>query len=411
MFSALKHRNFRLYLAGQSVSLIGTWMQQLATSWLVYRMTSSPLWLGISTFSTQIPMFVFGLFGGVYVDRVNRHRLLFWTQALAAVQALILAVLALYGVLNLAEIIGLNLVLGIVNAVDMPARQAFVVELVDRRDLSNAIALNSSVMNGTRLVGPAIAGLTIGIFGEGACFLLNALSYVAVLVALGLMVVTPRKLKASKDNVWESLKDGFSATFGNPSIRVILSLIAFMSMFGMPYMTLFPALAAKVPGGGAHTLGWIASTGGLGALVGSIYLARKGSALLGRVIGVSSLTFGLFVILLSQAHAFGWMLACVFFTGLGIMLQASAGNTVIQTLVEDEKRGRVMSFFSFSILGIAPFGSLLIGAAAQKLGLESTLLLSGVLCVAGALVFMQKAKGINQRVSEKDRSIPSRGSE
>jgi len=401
MFSSLKHRNFRIYVAGQFVSLIGTWMQQLATSWMVYRLTHAPVWLGISMFSSQIPMFALGLFGGVYVDRVNRHKLLMWTQSLSAVQALALAVLTFTHLINLYELIGLNLVLGTIKAFDMPARQTFVVELIsaDREDLPNAIALNSSVMNGTRLIGPAIAGLTIGLFGEGVCFLLNALSYLAVLVALMMMRVERSKLKIPHGKLIESFRDGYHAAFKNEVIRTILLLLAFLSLVGMPYMTLLPAIAGQIPGGGASTLGMITGTGAAGALLGALYLARKGSPILGRVAAVSGIIFSVALIALGFTQRIELVLFLSFFAGLGMLLEMSSCNTMIQAMVPDEKRGRVMSFFTFSLLGVAPFGSLLIGAVAQRIGIEQTLLLNGGLSLVGALVFLKHSERINQRIS------------
>lgn len=400
MFSSLRHRNYRLYIGGQFVSLIGTWMQQLATSWMVYRMTNAPIWLGISMFSAQIPMFALGLFGGVFVDRVNRRKLLMWTQSLSAIQALILAVLTLAHWITLHELIGLNLVLGTINAFDMPARHAFVVEMIeDRRDLPNAIALNSSVMNATRLIGPAIAGAAIGLFGEGVCFMLNSLSYVAVLIALMLMHVPRRDRRRSEDSLLESMRQGLKAVTSSDAIRTVLILLAFMSLVGMPFLTLLPALAARVPGGGARTLGLLTGTGAAGSLLGALYLARKGSPILGRVIAASGLIFSTFLIVLSFMSRIEWMLVCVFFAGMGMLLQMSCSNTIIQAMVSDEERGRVLSFFNFSLLGVAPFGSLLIGSVAQRLGLDRAFLICGILCLVGALVFARRADQINRRIA------------
>ena len=376
-------------------------MQQLATSWMVYRMTSSPLWLGISTFSSMIPMFLLGLFAGVFVDRMNQHRVLLWTQSLAAVQALILATLTFTGKINLAELITLNIALGVINCFDMATRQAFVVQMLDdRRDLPNAIALNSTVMNGTRLIGPALAGVAISLLGEGWCFLLNSLSYVAVLFALLVMKVPSQAHHHEGQKLIGSLKAGFEFAFKNPTIRGVLLLLSFMSMFGMPFTTLFPALAERVPGGGAKALGLITGTSAAGALLGAIYLTRQhGKPLLGRLIGFAGLTFSTFLILLAGTKTYALLLPCIFMTGGGMMLMLACGNTVMQYLVKDDMRGRVMSFFNFSLLGIVPFGSLLMGAVAQRIGVVPSLYASGTICLIGSVIFLGHGTRINIHIA------------
>lgn len=376
-------------------------MQQLATSWMIYRMTSSPLWLGISAFSSMIPMFLLGLFAGVFVDRMNQHRVLIWTQSLAALQAVVLAVLAFTGKITLVELISLNIALGVINCFDMATRQAFVVRMLDdKRDLPNAIALNSTIMNGTRLIGPALAGFAISLFGEGWCFLLNALSYVAVLIALLVMKVPKQTPRHEGAKLMHSLKAGFDFAFKNPTIRNVLLLLSFMSMFGLPYNTLFPALAGRVPGGGANTLGMITGTAAAGAMLGAIFLARqKGTPLLGKIIGYSSLTFSIFLILLANTKSYIFMLPCLFMTGGGMMLMLACGNTVMQFLVKDEMRGRVMSFFNFSLLGIVPFGSLLMGAIAQRIGVVPSIYVNGAVCLIGSIVFLQHGTTINTHIA------------
>lgn len=403
MFNALRHRNFRLYLSGQFVSLIGTWMQQLATSWMVYRLTHSPLWLGISMFSSQIPMFIFGWMSGVLVDRANKRRLLVWTQSLSAIQALALAALTLTGRINLTELIGLNLVLGCINAVDMPARQAFVIQMIAKKDdLANAIALNSSVMNGTRLIGPAIAGFTIAAFGEGPCFLLNALSYIAVIIALMAMQIEREPRLGQEENFFESLRTGLHAAFDDPPIRVMLIYLAYVSLMGLPYNTLFPALATRVDGGGANALGGITAAAGLGALTGAMYLARRRNVEgLGRVAGRATVAFSLGLIAIAWSTPFVLTLLCIFVTGLSMMLLLASGNTVIQTLVEDDKRGRVMAFFSFALLGTAPFGSLFMGWLAQRIGIPWALTFCGGMCLMGGLGYVLRTPRLNGYV-EKD---------
>jgi MFS family permease len=397
MFSALRHRNFRLYVSGQSVSLIGTWMQQLATSWIVYRLTSSPLWLGISMFSTQLPTSLFGWMAGVLVDRVNKQKLLLWTQVLAGVQALLLAILTLTGRINLAEIIAMNLVLGCVNAVDMPLRQSFVIQLIgSREDLPNAIALNSSVMNGTRLIGPALAGATIAAAGEGICFLLNALSYVAVVAAITMMSFPESESGADRpDDTAEdwikSLRAGVRTAFAPGPIRPMLIFLAFVSLTGMNYNTLFPALAIRVNAtGGAAALGAVTSASGLGALAGALYMARrKGTHGLADLSGRAACVFGLALGAVAWVRSYPVLLVAVFAAGLSLLLILAGGNTLIQTSVEDSKRGRVMSIFSFSLLGVAPFGSLLMGWLAEHLGLTAALALNGALCIVGGAYYLR----------------------
>ena len=401
MLPALKHRNYKIYLSGQFVSLIGTWMQQLAMSWMVYKLTNSAFWLGVSAFSAQIPMFLFGLFAGVIVDYVDRHKLLIWTQSLSALQAFTLAALTLSGKINLTELIILDFTLGTINCFDITGRQSFVVQMIkNKSDLPNAIALNSSIVNMTRLIGPAIAGAMIATVGEGMCFLINGISYIAVLIALFSINVDKLKKKRFEiKKIFTNIIDGYHATFDNPSIRSVLIFVAFMCFFGTPYITVFPALAKTIPNGGAHTLGWISAATGLGSLVGALYLAnRKGPPDLGGIIAFGGLNLGVFLIMLSRMSTLPLMLVCVFMTGMGMMLQLSSTNTVIQTLADDEKRGRVMSFLTLALFGSAPFGSLLMGSMAQHLGLHTTFLINGIICVIGAYLFIRRAPGINAQI-------------
>lgn len=401
MFPALKHRNYKIYLSGQFVSLIGTWMQQLAMSWMVYRLTNSAFWLGVSGFSSQIPMFIFGLFAGVIVDHVDRHKLLIWTQSLSALQAFALAALTFSGKINLTELIILNFSLGMINCFDITGRQSFVVQMIKKReDLPNAIALNSSVVNMTRLIGPAIAGAAIASVGEGMCFLLNGISYIAVLIALFSIKVDKVKKKTfNVHKIFESIKDGYHSTFDNPSISAVIVFVAFISFFGTPYINVLPALAASMPNGGAHTLGWISAATGLGSLVGALFLAyRKGPPDLGAIIAFGGLNVGTFLIVLSRVHSLPFVLVSVFMTGLGMMLQMSSTNTIIQTLVEDDKRGRVISFLTLGLFGTAPFGSLLMGSMAEHMGLATTFLINGSICLVGAYLFIKQATKINSHI-------------
>lgn len=402
MFNALRHRNFRLYLSEQFVSFVGTWMQQLATSWMVYRMTDSALWLGISTFSSLIPTFLFGLFAGVLVDRWNHQKIMIITQSLAAVQSLTLALLTLSGHITLTELIGLNLFLGTVTCFDNATRQAFVVRMLDdKKDLPNAIALNSSVMNSTRLIGPAIGGRAIGLIGEGYCFLLNFVSYLAVLIALLLMKVpVKQKIVDNSKSLVQDLKAGFQSAFGDHSIRSLLLFVPFMSLFGIPYNTIFPLLVKKVGEGHAEALGYMTGAAAAGSLVAGMGLAkRKGPPELGKLMAGASVAFSVFVILLSFGQSYWQLLPCIFITGMSIIFMLASGNTVIQYLVKDEMRGRVMSFFTFTLMGVVPFGSLLLGAVAQKIGTGPALIFNGSVCLVGSLLFSRQAGQINAQVA------------
>lgn len=376
-------------------------MQQLAMSWMIYRLTNSAFWLGIAGFASQIPMFLFGLFAGVIVDHVDRHKLLIWTQTFSALQAFTLAALTFSGKITLTQLIILNFTLGIINCFDITGRQSFVIQLIkDKKDLPNAIAINSSIVNMTRLIGPAIAGATIASVGEGMCFLLNGFSYIAVLLALfHIKVDKVKKLQFNVKKIFENINIGYHSTFDNPSISAVIIFVAFTCFFGTPYINLIPALAAKLPNGGAHIFGWISASTGLGSLVGALYLSyRKGPPDLGGIIGIGALNMGFFLVLLSRVHNLGLVLFAVFMIGLGMMLQLSSTNTVIQTLVEDDKRGRVISFLTLALFGTSPFGSLLMGSMAEHLGLEKTFFINGIICFIGALFFIKKSTKINAHI-------------
>lgn len=403
MFPALKHRNYKIYLSGQFVSLIGTWMQQLAMSWMVFRLTKSAFWLGVSGFSSQIPMFIFGLFAGVIVDHVDRHKLLIWTQSLSALQAFVLAALTFSGKITLTELIILNFTLGCINCFDITGRQSFVIQMVkSREDLPNAIALNSSVVNMTRLIGPAIAGAAIAAVGEGMCFLLNGVSYIAVLIALfSIKVDKVKRLKFNINKIFDHITVGYHSAFDNQAISSVILFVAFISFFGSPYINVFPALAASLPNGGAHTLGYISAATGLGSLIGALYLAyRKGPPDLGGIIAFGGLNMGAFLVVLSFVHVLPLILVCVFMTGMGLMLQMSSTNTIIQTLVADDMRGRVISFLTLGLFGTAPFGSLLMGTMAEHMGLSRTFLINGLFCLAGSYFFIKRASSINSHIIE-----------
>lgn len=403
-FPALQHKDYRIYISGQFISLLGTSMQQLAMSWMIFKLTNSPMWLGIAGFSAQLPVFIFGLFAGVIVDHVNRYKLLLLTQILACVQAFILAALTFSGKITLTQLIILDFTLGTINAFDLTTRQAFIVQIVkSKKDLPNAIAINSSVNNLTRLIGPAFAGLMIATVGEGMCFLINGFSYVGVISALLFLKVAPHVPKEfHRKKIISSLKVGYEATFKNESIRNILMFLAFISLFGIPYTTFFPAIAAKVPNGGANALGWITSCVGVGSFISALYLSnRKGQPTLAKVVAGSGIAFSLFLIILSRLDNFQFILFSVFTTGLTMMLQLASSNTMIQSTVDDDKRGRVLSFFNVSLLGMAPFGSLLMGFSAEHLGLHTALLINGIICLIGATYFLKKAGKIDDYVRMK----------
>jgi len=398
IFRALRHRNFRLFFIGQGISLIGTWMQQIAMIWLVYRLTNSVFLLGFVGFTSQIPTFLVGSFAGVIADRTNRQRVLIITQTLAMLQALMLGILALTGSITVWEIILLSTFLGLINAFDVPTRQSFLSEMVERKeDLGNAIALNSSMFNSARLIGPAIAGILISIIGEGYCFLLNALSFIAVIISLMLIKVKPRPKIPHRAGIVEGLKEGLSYAWRFKPIRNILMLLSLMSVIGMPYTVLMPVFARDILHGGSHTLGFLASSAGLGALTGALYLAsRKNVVGLGRWISYASGIFGVGLLLLSFSKTLWLALIVLYFIGFGMMVQMASSNTIIQTIVDDDKRGRVMSFYTMAFLGMAPIGSLLAGSLASKIGTPSTILISGIVCILGAIIFMKELPAIRR---------------
>ena len=401
MVRALRHRNYRLFFAGQSISLIGTWMTRIATSWLVYRLTRSALLLGLVGFAGQIPSFLLAPLAGVLVDRWNRHRLLVVTQILAMLQSAALAWLTLAGVINIWHVLLLSLFQGAINAFDMPARQAFVVEMVERReDLANAIALNSSMVNAARLLGPSIGGVVIAAVGEGWCFFIDAVSYLAVIASLLLMhlALRPRAAPAGA-RVLPQLREGWAYVAGSAPIRSILLLLALVSLVGMPYTVLMPIFASTILHGGPHTLGFLMAATGVGALLGALVLANRRTVLgLGKVIPAMAGLFGAGLIGFSLSRSLWLSLVLLLVTGLGFMVQMAASNTLIQTLVDDDKRGRVMGFYLMAFMGTAPFGSLLAGALAHRIGAPYTLLLGGCGCIAGALWFASLLPKLRERV-------------
>ena len=390
MLRALGHRNYKLFFSGQSVSLVGTWMTRIATSWLVYRLTGSSLLLGVVGFAGQIPSFLLAPFAGVLVDRWNRHRLLVITQVLAMLQSLALAILAITNTIKISHLIWLSVLQGVINAFDMPARQAFVVEMIERReDLPNAIALNSSMVNAARLVGPSAGGVIIAAVGEGWCFMIDAVSYLAVIASLLAMRVAPRALKEVRDgNILRQLREGWTYASRFAPIRDTLLLLALVSLVGMPYTVLMPVFANQVLRGGPNTLGLLMAASGVGALAGAVFLASRKSVLgLGTYIPLTAAAFGAGLVAFSFSRTLWVSMLLMVVTGLGFMVQMAASNTVLQTIVDEDKRGRVMSFYTMAFMGTAPFGSLLAGGVAASIGTPRTLMLGGVGCVLGAIWF------------------------
>ena len=400
LIRALRYRNYRLFFGGQGISLIGTWMTRVATGWLVYRLTDSALLLGIVSFASQIPAFVLSPLAGVLVDRWNRHKALVVTQILAMIQSLLLAILALTGVIRVWHVIALNLFQGFINTFDIPLRQSFVIEMVeDKKDLSNAIALNSSMFNGARLIGPSLAGLLIAWVGEGYCFLADGLSYIAVIAALLAMKIKPRDTIPGNGHVLEGLKEGYNYAFGFAPIKAILFLIGLVSFVGFPYLILMPVFARDLLHGGPNTLGFLMGAVGMGALCGAVYMAsRKTVVGLGKVMAVSVIIFGIGIILFSLSRNFYLSLVLLLFTGFGMMVQMASANTLLQTIVEDDKRGRVMSFYAMAFMGMTPFGSLLAGSLADKIGAPATNIIGGAFCILGAVIFARNLPRLRQMV-------------
>ena len=386
---ALVHRNYRLFLLGQGISLIGTWMQQVAMSWLLYRLTASPFLLGLISFSSQIPSLFLSPLAGVAADRWNRHRALLVTQFLAMIQAvLVLVVIHSEGEI-VWKLVGLGFFLGLINAFDMPLRQSFLVEMVPDRDLlGNAIALNSSIVNGARLVGPALAGLMIARWGESACFLLNAVSYVAVLLALLGMRDFPARVKPPRGKILTRLKEGLVYAFGFAPLRALLLLLSVISFMAMATGVLMPVFAKDILHGDAHTQGLLMGASGVGALGAALYLASRSSVLgLGRAIFLAATMFGVFQIALSYSTRLWLSLLILIVYGFCMMLTMASVNTLIQTITDEDKRGRVMSLYAVAFTGMAPIGSLFGGGMAARFGAPMTVRICGGLCILAALVF------------------------
>ena len=385
---AFRHRNYRLFFGGQTISLVGTWMQTVAQSWLVYRLTGSAVLLGFVGFASQIPVFLMAPIGGSVADRYNRHRIIVITQTSAMLLAFVLSVLTLTGLVQVWHIFTLAAMLGLVNAFDIPTRQAFVVDMVGREDLINAVALNSSMINGARMIGPALAGVLVASVGEGWCFLANGVSYVAVIAGLMMMKTAARPHTLPDDSAFASIIEGFRYVRHTGPVRALLLMLGLVSLMGMPYAVLMPIFADEILHGGPRGLGLLMGAAGFGALVGALVLvAKKGIRGLGYWVAFAATGFGLSLILFSLSRTFWLSAALLLPAGFCMMIGLASSNTLIQSLVPDKLRGRVMAVYSMMFMGMAPFGSLLAGALAHRLGAPGTVAFGGLACITGALVF------------------------
>ena len=392
MVRAFRHRNFRLYFGGQSISLIGTWVQQIALGWTIYQLTHSSFLLGLVSFAGQLPLFIVTPFAGVLVDRFNRHRTLIATQILSMLQAFALTLVVFTHALQVWNLIALNVFAGLILAFDLTSRQAFIVEMVGSgRDLPNAVALNAFVINGGRMLGPAIAGLLLTIVSPAVCFLVNAISYVPVIAALLFMRVDEYVPPANQAGPLRELIDGVRYSMGFAPIRVVLLLVGLVSLLGMPYAVLMPIFAAEVLHGGPHTLGLLMTAPGIGALVGTVYLASRKTILgAGVRIAAGAIIFGLGLCIAGLTHNVAVALIGLGCAGLGLIVQLATSNTALQTIVDDDKRGRVMSLYTMAFMGMAPFGSILGGALAHRIGVLATFVIGGAASIVGALLFAMK---------------------
>ncbi len=400
MLRALRYKNYRLFFGGQIVSLMGTWMTSTATSWLVYRLTGSALLLGLVGFCSQMPAFILLPFAGLVVDRVNRRKLLLITQILSMIQSFALAILTLGHWITMPWLLVLSAFQGLINAFDMPGRHSFVVEMIeDKKDLGNAIALNSSLFNMARLLGPAIGGMIIAAWGEGWCFLIDGFSYVAVILALLALVVKPHPVSQKSGNALTQFKEGWQYAAKSKPIRSMIGLLALVSLMGVPYTVLMPVFAKTILGGGPHTLGFLMAAIGAGALLGALWLAARQSVRgLARVILYATAAFGVGLIAFSFSHTLWLSLILLVMVGCGFMLQSASSNTILQTIVEDDKRGRIMSLFVMAFMGTVPFGSLLAGSLSQSLGAPNTLRIGGLCCIAGFFWFNKQLPEIRKSI-------------
>ncbi|HEY0461296.1 MAG TPA: MFS transporter [Pyrinomonadaceae bacterium] len=388
MFRALKHRNYQYFFVGQLLSLIGTWMQSVAQAWLVYRLTGSTVLLGLISFSGQIPVFLLATVGGAIADKYNRQRILQITQTMAMILASILTILTLTETIQVWHIFVLAALLGLANAFDIPTRQAFIVDIVRRADLTNAIALNSSMFNGARIVGPAVAGILVATVGEGWCFGINALSYIAVLTGLFLITINAQKKVPLPGSAISNIVEGFRFVAKTSPVRSLLLLLGMVSLMGSPYAVLMPIFADQILKGGASGLGILMGASGVGALAGALALAaRKSLKGLGRWIAAASAGFGTCLILFSFSRSFWLSAAFLVPAGFAMMIQMAASNTLVQSMVPDNLRGRVMAVYSMMFMGMAPLGAMFAGTVATHIGAPYTVAIGGAVCIVAAVIF------------------------
>ncbi len=398
---ALRHRNFRLFFTGQLISLIGTWMQTIAQSWLVYRLTGSSALLGSVNFAAQIPVFLLSPVGGVVADRYSRHRIVIATQATSMLLAAVLAALTLSKHIQVWEIFALSALLGVVNAFDIPARQSFIFEMTSREDLINAIALNSSMFNGARIVGPAVAGITVAAVGEGWCFFANSVSYIAVIVGLLMMHVAPFKARTSEASAFRHILEGFQFVARTKPIRALLLLVGVVSLAGMPFSVLMPIFADRILHSGARGLGILMGVSGAGALTGALILASRLTLRgLGRWIAISAGVFSMTLVVFAYSRWFWLTAALLVLTGFCVMIQMGSSNTLIQSMAPDHLRGRVLAAYSMMLMGMAPIGALLSGVLADRIGAPATVAAGGIACGIGATVFAMYLPAIRQEARE-----------
>ncbi|MCJ7778280.1 MAG: MFS transporter [Sedimentisphaerales bacterium] len=398
---ALRHKNYQLFFGGQLISLIGTWMQSVAQSWLVYKLTGSAVMLGFVGFSGQIPVFLLASIGGAFADRHRRHRILIVTQTTAMLLAFVLAALTLTNRVQVWHVFVIASLLGVTNALDMPTRQAFVVDMVGRDDIVNAIALNSSIVNGARIIGPAIAGVLITTIGEGWCFFANAVSYIAVIVGLLLMRIKVHRRVPQPGSTFASIVEGFKYAWHTKPVRALLLLLGLVSLIGVPYAVLMPIFADRILGHGARGLGILMGASGVGALVGALSLAsRQDTRGLVRWTAFSAASFGASLILFSLSRSFWLSVVLLLPVGFSMIVQMASSNTLIQAMVPDKLRGRVMAVYSMMFMGMATFGALLAGAVAQRLGAPTTVAIGGAVCLVGAAVFRLHLPALRQKTRQ-----------
>lgn len=406
LFSALSAKNYRIYFTGQGISLIGTWMQRTTMGWFVYRLTGSPFLLGLIGFLSQIPSVFIGPFAGVWADKFNRHSIIKLTQAAALLQATTLGVLVVTNNIQIWHIVILSLLSGVTEAIDAPARQSFVIELIQKRSLlTNAIALNSAMFNGARLIGPSLAGIIIAVSNEGVCFLINGISYIAVLVSLFMIKVPFKEYVDTGQSMFVKIKQGWKYSFSHLPIKFMIANISVITMFGMSYAVLMPIFAKDILHGSSKTMGFLMSCAGVGALIGAIYLAsRKSISGLNKRMHTALSMFSIALILFSLSTNIIFSMSLMLVIGFGLMFQMASSNTILQNVVDDEMRGRVMSLHSMAFMSIAPFGSLMAGFLSKTIGAPLTLMFCAVVCLLWTIYgFSQHdrfVKSVNAMISK-----------